>query len=588
MAVGRDGSASTHVERTASAMTTGSGMDAHGLRVLGRLASIQTMEAYSKPEPARRKKRALPMAALRWWAAWAIPGIGMFSEAYIIFSIGLIKPFQKAAFPDCFETHTACSVEETHVMNFIQIGGIIIGMLLFGALGDIIGRAWGSRIVSSIMLVGSTLLVFSGLISNPGVYLRFFIFAQTFYGLGVGGEYPMASASAAERSQSDPALRNKRGQQVVLTFSQQGMGNFINTIVILLLMLMLGQTGKQLEALASRNIIIIQFAVAAAVSVFMTVWRFTRLKESKVWKAEREDAIDITEHVEHKPAGHIYRTALSKFGPRLFATCFGWVANDFAFYGNKLFQSSFIAALYPQATPFERMQWTLLNSAVSLCGYWVAAALVDKKWYGRRIMQTVGFVMMFILFLICGAGYGTLTASVAGYRGFQTLYFLSSFFNQFGPNCTTWLVAAEVFPTDVRSTFQGVSAAWGKVGAIIADVVFGLVDTRMTFFLSAGFGLVGALVTVVFLPDTTGLPLDELDRLHKYMLTGEFEHYHGDAVAPRHLSLFERFALKWDTHHNPDLDAAHRAVQEDAAAAAAAGKDPSAVELMRVDKFADK
>jgi hypothetical protein len=33
-----------------------------------------------------------------------------------------------------------------------------------------------------------------------------------------------------------------------------------------------------------------------------------------------------------------------------------------------------------QATEFERMQWTVLNSAVSLMGYWCAAALVDKKW----------------------------------------------------------------------------------------------------------------------------------------------------------------------------------------------------------------
>lgn len=41
----------------------------------------------------------------------------------------------------------------------------------------------------------------------------------------------------------------------------------------------------------------------------------------------------------------------------------------------------------------------------------------------------------------------------------------SSFWNQFGPNCTTWLVAAEVFPTDVRGTFQGISAAMGKVRA---------------------------------------------------------------------------------------------------------------------------
>lgn len=41
------------------------------------------------------------------------------------------------------------------------------------------------------------------------------------YGFGVGGEYPLASASAAETSQADEATRNKRGQQVVLTFSGQ-------------------------------------------------------------------------------------------------------------------------------------------------------------------------------------------------------------------------------------------------------------------------------------------------------------------------------------------------------------------------------
>ena len=332
-------------------------------------------------------------------------------------------------------------------MNYVQIAGIIVGMLVFGALGDVIGRCWGSRIVSSIMLSGSIMLVFTPFVPNPLTYLRFFIFAQTFYGFGVGGEYPMASASAAERSQSDPALRNKRGQQVVLTFSQQGMGNFINGCVILLLMVFWHQTGPKLDANPSKYIISTQFAVAAAVSVFMTLWRFLKLKESAVWKAEREDAVDITEHLEHRRTSYIYKTALARFGPRLFVTSMAWVANDFAFYGNKLFQSTFIAALYPTASPFVRMQWTVLNSAISLCGYWVAAALVDKPWYGRRRMQSFGFLMMFLLFLACGAAYGPLTASKAGYMGFQALYFLSSFFNQFGPNCTTWLVAAEVFPT---------------------------------------------------------------------------------------------------------------------------------------------
>ncbi|KIY93363.1 proton/phosphate symporter [Monoraphidium neglectum] len=284
-------------------------------------------------------------------------------------------------------------------------------MLLFGALGDFMGRAWGSRIVASIMLSGSILLVMSPLVSDPLTYLRFFIFAQTFYGFGVGGEYPMASSSAAERSQSDPALRNRRGEQVVLTFSQQGMGNLVNGCVILIFMVIFAQTGKSLEPTPSRNIIMLQFAAAAAVSVFMVLWRYLKLKESEVWKAEREDALELTAKYEHQQTSFIYRTALKRFWPRLLVTSLAWVANDGAFYGNKLFQSKFIEALYPnvrscaaeagpglsskgrgskggsRSTPFERMQWTVLNSAVSLTGYWAAAALIDKPWYGRRFMQ---------------------------------------------------------------------------------------------------------------------------------------------------------------------------------------------------------
>lgn len=553
-------------------------LDVEDEHKLMRLTSITAMGEYTKPENPRAKKRTALFNAFHWWAAWSVPGLGMFSEAYIIFSIGLIKPFQAALFPACFTTHEECPQELTHVMNFVQIAGIIVGMLLFGAMGDIIGRAWGSRVVATIMLTGSILLVFSPMIPTSLPYLQFFIFAQTFYGFGVGGEYPMASASAAERSQSNPALRNKRGQQVVLTFSQQGMGNFVNGCVILICMSMFRQFGHKLDAIPSRDIIMIQFAVAAAVSVFMTVWRYTKLKESKVWKAERKDAEEITQEIEHKQKIHMYKTTLHRFGPRLFVTSLAWVANDFAFYGNKLFQSTFIAALYPDATPFERMQWTVLNSTVSLFGYWLAAALVDKPWWGRMRMQAFGFFMMFILFLACGAGYGPLTASVTGYHAFQALYFLSSFFNQFGPNCTTWLCAAESFPTDVRATFQGISASWGKIGAIVADIVFGFVSTQVTFFLSAAFGLFGCVITLIFLPDTTGLSLDELDRLHKYMLAGEFEHYHGEAINPRHLSLFERFALGWSKHYDPDMDAQHREVQE-VAAAKHASEALQAVEL---------
>lgn len=45
--------------------------------------------------------------------------------------------------------------------------------------------------------------------------------------------------------------------------------------------------------------------------------------------------------------------------------------------------------------------YNLINIAVSLCGYYLAALLMDHKLYGRVRMQAVGFTCMFILILMC-------------------------------------------------------------------------------------------------------------------------------------------------------------------------------------------
>lgn len=60
------------------------------------------------------------------------------------------------------------------------------------------------------------------------------------------------------------------------------MGNFVNGCVILIFMAIFGMTGTTLDRTASRNVLMIQFAVGAAVSVFMVIWRYLKLQESKV------------------------------------------------------------------------------------------------------------------------------------------------------------------------------------------------------------------------------------------------------------------------------------------------------------------
>jgi hypothetical protein len=42
--------------------------------------------------------------------------------AYIVFSIGLIKPLQAAMFPECFKTHEACSYEEVRARRGWGVG----------------------------------------------------------------------------------------------------------------------------------------------------------------------------------------------------------------------------------------------------------------------------------------------------------------------------------------------------------------------------------------------------------------------------------------------------------------------------------
>ncbi|PRW58781.1 proton phosphate symporter [Chlorella sorokiniana] len=482
----------------------------------------------------------------------------MFVEAWMVFAIGNIKPFLALDMPHCFGgvQPYSCSQSAADAVTYVEVCGIILGMLALGFFADVIGRKWGSRLASSVMLLGGILL--TSCAGSDSTFLAMFLVSLFVLGMGVGGEYPVASSSAAERAEGSKAMRQRRGETVVLTFSQQGWGNLSNTLCIILLLAMQGATGAEVTPKQAEITWRVQFGVGTAVCLGLTAFRWTLLQESKVWSAERHD---VAEHLPHKglrtASRRHYLLLLRHFWPRLLVTSTAWMLNDFAFYGHKLFQSNFIAIVIGEATNFKRKLYTLLNSGIALIGYYAAAALIDRRWYGRVRMQAAGFAMLFILFLLCAALYDTLTQHTAA---FQVLYYLASFFNQFGPNCTTWLVAGEVYPTGVRSFFHGMSAAAGKVGALVAAAAFSHISARAAFYASSAAGLAGFILTALFLPDTTGLDLHEIDRMNRYLLEGHLRNYHGEAVNPRYLSLFERWR-NYDEHYNPERDYAHKQLQ---------------------------
>ena len=112
-----------------------------------------------------------------------------------------------------------------------------------------------------------------------------------------------------------------------------------------------------------------------------------------------------------------------------------------------VFQSTFISILTPGgASLLTNLLWTLLNSGIALIGYWAAAFLIDDIYYGRLRMQLIGFIFVAALFYIGAGAYIPLTKP-GGIHAFQFIYFFSSFWGQFGPNCTTFLLAGELYPT---------------------------------------------------------------------------------------------------------------------------------------------
>ena len=50
-------------------------------------------------------------------------------QAYVIFSVGNLKPIFVAAYPACWKTYKACNKSLTDALTYTQVAGIIVGML---------------------------------------------------------------------------------------------------------------------------------------------------------------------------------------------------------------------------------------------------------------------------------------------------------------------------------------------------------------------------------------------------------------------------------------------------------------------------
>ena len=92
---------------------------------------------------------------------------------------------------------------------------------------------------------------------------------------------------------------------------------------------------------------------------------------------------------------------------------------------------------------------------------------------------------------------------------------MSYFFTEFGPNSTTFVYPAEIFPVKARTTGHGVAAAAGKLGGFLGVFLFPIFMAWHGLLAAEGaaaiVSVLGAIVTLTMLPETKGRSLEELN-----------------------------------------------------------------------------
>jgi len=439
----------------------------------------------------------------------AVAGMGFFTDAYDLFVISLVIPILVALF-------------EGGRINQGQIGllassalmGAAAGQILFGWLGDRLGRRrmYGVTLtVLAVGAIGSALSVpVAGLSTITVLTLWRFVL-----GVGVGGDYPLSATIMSEYSNV-----RSRGRLVATVFAMQGFG-------------LLAGAGVSLAAVFlapnldwSWRIILGAGAVPALVTVYYRLRipetpRFS-LSQGQVGAAARAVGTATGETVRTGGGRSAtlrvpFRQFLRSYGLLIFGTAACWFLLDVAFYSTSIFNPLILkqigfagAASYPVLEQVRLLALgnVLLALAAAVPGYWAAVALIDRV--GRRPLQFIGFGVMASAFLFLALAWNSLVLFLPG---FLAVYGMTFFFANFGPNTTTFVYPSEVFPTAFRTTGHGLAAASGKIGAVVAVALFPAL--YLAYGLPWFFGLLaivsflGCIVTLATLPETSQRSLED-------------------------------------------------------------------------------
>ena len=429
-------------------------------------------------------------------------GMGFFTDAYDLFIIGVAL----AVLTPLWHLNAL----EISLVGSTSLIAAAFGAILFGRLADFVGRKSIYGFTLIVLAVGAVVSAFS-----PNII--FLLLSRFVLGLGIGGDYPLSATLMSEY-----ANRRDRGKLITMVFSMQGLGLILGPLVAIMLL-----TSGISNDLTWR--IMLALGAVPGLATYYLRRQIAETPRFALMHGDVEGAAQAAGHAtqknksasisKHAPMNQKVEKDTKKswtyllLQPRnlrwLIGTAGAWFLLDIAYYGTTISSPLVLKSLNTHASLVTNMVYTLLIFVVAaLPGYIVSALTIDRL--GRKWIQCVGFAMMAIAYGLLALA-PSLTAITLP---FLLVYSVSYFFTEFGPNVTTFVYPAEVFPVMVRSTAHGIASAAGKVGAFIGALLFPYMLQTLhlpgTMGCIAIVSLLGLVLTAVTLPETKQRSLEEI------------------------------------------------------------------------------
>lgn len=364
--------------------------------------------------------------------------------------------------------------------------GAILGQLFMGFAGDKLGRDLAMVITVSLTSFGALLSSLFSIGSPSEIYILIIGF-RFVLGIGAGGIYPLSATLAAEDGNSVVG-NDVNIVSAAKAFFWQIPGCMLPWAFAYCL------TFSNVSDVIKWKLILGLGCIPGFIVLLCYLAQGIQRQDARTTEGSTLDITNIYELLTDR-----------KLSNQLLITGGGWFLYDVCYYGVSLFSGEILEALYHEYNDNVSSTRAIKNVsshnliALSTSIPATLLAIYLLHYISTKSLQFFGFLFVSFCFFVLALGFENLKTTSPSSLYF--LYCMLIFSLSSGPNVTTYVLSAETYDIQYRSTFTGISSAIGKSGAIFGTLIFSILLDNSSYvyvMLICGIlALLGAALTKI-------------------------------------------------------------------------------------------